>query len=85
MMITKTQQRGLQLFGALIITCGVLVASFQLPYIALLVCMMEDLLIVFATRLTIMCDVCDAVIPKGQTSCDKHKMIIIYAKVPLAR
>jgi hypothetical protein len=81
MMVTKTQQRGLQLIGALIITCGVLIASFQLPYITLLVCMIGGLLIAFATRLMIKCDVCGAVIPKGQASCDRH-MAIISASVP---
>jgi len=82
MMVTKTQQRGVQLFGVLIIICGVLVASFQLLYMALLLCMIGGLLIAFATRLTMKCDVCGAVIPKGQASCDRDKMIIIYARVP---
>lgn len=80
-MVTKTQQRGLQLFGGLIIIYGVFVASFQRLYIALLVCVMGGIVIVFASRLTIKCDVCGAVIPKGKASCDRH-MVVIYASVP---
>jgi hypothetical protein len=81
MMVTKTQQRGLQLFGGLIIMCGVFVASFQLPYMALIVCVMGGIVVVFATRFTIKCDVCGAVIPQGKASCDRH-MVVIYARVP---
>lgn len=82
MLVTKTQQIGLRLLGVLIIICSVLVASFQLLYVALILCVIGGIGIVFATRLTIKCDVCGAVIPKGQASCDRHKMIIISAKVP---
>jgi hypothetical protein len=80
-MVTKTQQRGLQLLSAFIIICGVLVASFQLLYLALLLCVIGGILIVLATRLTIKCGFCGAVIPKGKASCNRH-MSVLYARVP---
>jgi len=80
-MVTKTQQRGLQLLGGLIIICGVLVTSFQLFYGAHLLCVIGGTVIVFATRLTIKCDFCGAVIPKGKASCDRH-MNILHTRVP---